>query len=131
MNTIWIVAGFLITFSGFIHAILGDRWIFNQLKAENMRTHYTGEITKITVRWFWHIGSFLIFFMAAVVLAMGFSDTIIPVESESLVAQLLAIIYAGFIGVLVVVNRKNLANLREFPQAILFVIFIALLLIGA
>lgn len=129
MNWYWIIAGFMITFSGFIHMILGDKWIFNQLNANHMETHYTGEITKITVRWFWHIGSFLIFLMAAIVLSMGFTDGFIP--EESFIARLLAVIYAGFIGVLVVVNLQNLSNLKEFPQGVLFIMFIALLLLGS
>lgn len=129
MNWFWIIAGFFIVFSGFIHMILGEKWIFNQLNAENMVTHYTGEITKITVRWFWHVGSFLIFLNASIVLTMGFTDGFIP--EENFVAKLVAIIYAGFIGTLIIVNRKNLGNLRQFPQAILFIIFIALLLLGS
>ena len=129
MNWYWVIGGILITFSGFIHMIFGDRWIFNQLDEETMATHYSGEITKITLRWFWHLGSFLIFFMAVVVLLMGLTDGVVP--AESFIAQLLAIIYAGFIGTLVIVNLKNLGNLKEFPQAILFVIFIALLLLGS
>lgn len=129
MNWYWIIAGFMIAFSGFIHMILGDKWVFNRLKADKMETHYTGEITKITVRWFWHIGSFLIFLMAAIVLSMGFSDGFIP--AESFIARLIAVIYAGFIGVLVIVNLKNLGNLKEFPQGVLFIVFIALLLLGA
>lgn len=129
MNGYWIAAGFMIAFSGFIHMILGDRWIFNRLNASNMETHYTGEITKITVRWFWHIGSFLIFLMAAIVLSMGFTDGFIP--EESFIARLLAVIYAGFIGVLVLVNLKDLSNLKAFPQGILFIVFIVLLLLGS
>lgn len=129
MNWFFVIAGFMIAFSGFIHMILGDKWIFNRLDGEAMATHYTGEITKITLRWFWHLGSFLIFLMAAVALVMGFTEGVVP--AEAFVARLLAVIYVGFLGVLVAVNVKNLGSLKEFPQAILFVIFIVLLVLGS
>ncbi len=129
MNWYWIIAGVLITVSGFIHMILGDRWIFNQLNTEMMSTHYSGEITKITVRWFWHLGIFLIFLMAILVLGMGLTDGFIP--AEPFIAQLFSVIYLGFIGTLIVVNSKNLGNLKEFPQAVLFIIFTVLLLLGS
>ena len=129
MNWYWIVAGAFILFSGFIHMILGDKWIFNRLNEEHLQTYYTGEITKITVRWFWHVGSFIIFFISAIVLSMGLTDGIIP--EEQFMARLLAGIYAGFIGTLVLVNIKKLSNLKEFPQLILFTLFIILLLLGS
>lgn len=128
MNWIWLIASIIILFSGFIHMILGDRWIFNQLSADMMETHYSGEITKITLRWFWHIGSFLIFLMATVTFLMATTDEIIP--SERFIAHAIATVYAGFTAVLIIVNRKQLTNLREFPQAILFIVFILLLLWG-
>lgn len=129
MNWFFVIAGFMIAFSGFIHMILGDRWIFNRLDPADMETHYTGEITKITLRWFWHLGSFLIFVVAIVTLIMGFTEGVVP--SEAFVARLFAVIYGGFIGTLLVVNSKNLGNLRAFPQAGLFIIFIILLLLGS
>ncbi|MEM7032590.1 MAG: hypothetical protein AAF629_23760 [Chloroflexota bacterium] len=129
MNWYWIIAGFLITFSGFVHMILGDKWIFNQLDAVPMETHYSGEITKITLRWFWHVGSFVIFFMAVLVLTMGLTDGLIPVEV--FIARLLIVIYLGFIGTLVAVNIKKIGNLKAFPQLPLFVVFIMLLFLGS
>lgn len=129
MNWIWLIASIMILFSGFVHMILGDRWIFNQLDASTMNTHYSGEITKITLRWFWHVGSFIIFLNAITVFIMAVTDGILP--NESFMAQFVAIIYAGFTVVLIVVNGQKLSNLREFPQAILFIVFIILLLWGA
>ena len=128
MNGFWIAAAVFITISGFIHMILGDRWIFNRLDQTNLETHYSGEITHITMRWFWHVGSFMIFFNAVVVLLMGFSDTIVP--AENFVAWLIIVIYLGFIGTLLAVNIKKLGNLSQFPQAILFLVFIGLLFLG-
>ena len=128
MNGFWLAAGLLITVSGFIHMILGDRWIFNQLDEAGLETHYSPEITKITLRWFWHVGSFMIFFNAVLVLLMALTEGTIP--AENFIATLVIIIYAGFISVLLLVNVENLRNLMQFPQLPLFMVFIVLLYLG-
>ena len=71
----------------------------------------------------------MIFFMAIVTLLMGFTEGLIP--AEPFIATLFITIYGGFIATLVAVNIKDLANLKAFPQAILFVIFITLLWLGS
>lgn len=129
MNWYWLIAGGIILFTGFIHAILGEKWIFSKLHTDNLNTHYTGEVTKNTLRWFWHFGSFMIFGVGSLALTMALSDNIIP--AEQFIGKLLAGIYFGLIALLILCNISDLRNLKEYPQGLIIFGVGVLLWLGA
>lgn len=129
MNWYFLIAGFFVIITGFVHAILGEKWIFDQLKPESLRTHYSGDVTKITLRWFWHVGSFLVFFVGAIALVMGATEGVIP--AEHFIGKLLAIIYLGINGLLILVNLRDLSKLKEYPQLIIMILIMVLLYLGS
>ncbi|MEM7369130.1 MAG: hypothetical protein AAF587_11065 [Bacteroidota bacterium] len=129
MNWYYLIAGFFVIITGFVHMILGEKWLFSFLKAESLDTHYSGEVTKTTLRWFWHFGSFMVFFVGVLALVMGYSDTLIP--AENFIGKLLAIIYLGLNVLLIVLNASQPKNLKEYPQLIIMVVIMVLLFLGS
>ena len=129
MNWYWIVAGCIILFTGFVHAILGEKWLFSKLKPENLDTHYSGKVTKVTLRWFWHFGSFIIFGVGSLALTMALSEKIIP--AEPFIGKLLAGIYFGLTALLLLFNLHDLKSLKEYPQGLIIFAVGVLLWLGA
>ena len=129
MNTYYLIAGILLAVTGTVHMVLGELWIFRKLKAENLETHYTGDVTKTTLRWFWHVGSFIVYFVGTLAFLMALTDDIVP--AEGFVGILCAIIYLGINSLLVVVNMRNPLDLRHYPQLIVMIGIMVLLYLGS
>lgn len=129
MNWYYLIAGIFVVITGFVHAVLGEKWIFSKLKPENLNTHYSGDVTKITLRWFWHVGSFIVFFVGVLALVMALTDGLIP--SEPFIGKLLATIYLGINSLLILVNLKTPKSLREYPQLLIMLLIMVLLYLGA
>lgn len=128
MNWYYAIAGIFVVITGFVHMILGEKLILSRLKQENLSTHYSGDVTKTTLRWFWHVGSFIVFFVGALALLIGFSDGIIP--NEKMVGTLLLIIYMGINGLLILLNITKPKKLMEYPQIIIMLIIMVLFYLG-
>lgn len=109
--------------------ILGEKWIFSKLKTKHLETHYSGDITKTTLRWFWHVGSFIVFFVGILSLSMGLSDQVIP--NESFVGKLLALIYLGINGILIGLHITTPKKIKSYPQLIIMLVIMILLYFGS
>ena len=129
MNWYYLIAGVFVVITGFVHMILGEKWIFSKLKSENLETHYPGEVTKTTLRWFWHVGSFVVFFVGTLALLMAFTEGLIP--AEGFVGKLLAIIYLGINGLLLLLMIPDPKKLRDYPQLIIMIVIMVLLYLGS
>ena len=129
MNWYFIIAGSFTILTGFVHMILGELWIFSKLKPENLETHYSGEITKTTLRWFWHVGSFIVFLVGTMSLLMGFTDRIITDEHQ--MGELLSLIYLGINGLLIGLHITNPKKLKAYPQILIMLVIMVLLFLGA
>lgn len=129
MNTYYLIAGILLVVTGCVHLVLGELWLFRRLRPENLETHYPGSITKTTLRWFWHFGSFMVFFVATLALLMALTDDVVP--AESFVGLLLTIIYLGLNGLLLLLNLPHLRQLTAYPQLLVMLGIMVLLYLGA
>ncbi|MEM7040709.1 MAG: hypothetical protein AAF570_27355 [Bacteroidota bacterium] len=129
MNWLYIIAGIFLCITGFVHLILGEKWLFSKLRVENLETHYSGEVTKTTLRWFWHFGSFMVLLVATTALLMGLTDGLIP--AEDFMGKFLAIIYLGLNSLLIALHLPNPSNLKEYPQLIIMVGIMVLLFLGS
>lgn len=129
MNWYYLIAGVFVIITGFVHMILGEKWIFSRLKPENLETHYSGEVTKTTLRWFWHVGSFIVFFVGILALTMALTNG--TISNEAFTGKLLATIYLGINGLLILLNLPNLKNLKEYPQLLIMLVIMVLLYMGS
>lgn len=129
MNIFWLIAGIFILISGLVHGTLGELWLFASLTDDRLESHYTGEVTRIILRWFWHFGTFMIVAVAALTLTMALTNGIIP--AETFVARLIAGMYGGLLLILALFTLPKPHTLKEFPQALLMVFFVVMLLWGA
>lgn len=129
MNWYYLIAGGFVILTGFVHAILGEKWIFSKLNPAMLNTHYSGDVTKTTLRWFWHVGSFIVFFVGGLALTMGISDGLIP--AESFIGKLLAFIYLGINSLLIVLHISQPKKLKEYPQIIIMMVIMVLLYLGS
>lgn len=128
MNWLWTIAGIIMLMTGLIHSILGEKRIFNNLKTENLKTHYSGEVTKITLRWFWHFSSIMIASIGSIAFLMGCTEEFIP--SEPFLAKILAGVTYGLVVLLVVVNLRDPSNLKYYPQGVVLLVIAFLIWIG-
>ncbi len=129
MNWYYLIAGIFVIITGFVHMILGEKWIFSKLDPAHLQTHYSGEVTKTTLRWFWHVGSFIVFFVGAISLIMGTTTGIIP--NENLVGTLLSIIYLGINSILILLHLSKPKMLKAYPQLIIMLVIMVLLYLGS
>ena len=129
MNWYYIIAAIFLFITGLVHMYLGEKWLFEKLNSENLETHYTGGVTKTTLRWFWHFGSFMVFWVGVLALIMGVTDDMITDENQ--VGKLLASIYLGLNSLLIFLHIKQPTKLKEYPQLIIMIVIMILLYLGS
>lgn len=114
MNWYWTIAGILMLLGGLAHTLIGEKNVISHLKKQKPKTGYEPDVAFNLIRWFWYLGSYISFFVAAIALIIGTTDGII--SNEDLVAKLMSGIIFGFVltfGIIAVLNPKKLSELSQ------------------
>ena len=130
MNGLQASAGFLALLGGFAHMVLGEMWIISPLDPKRLPTTNagSGDTIKRYLRWFWHVGTVMIFLFAGGALLIGLSSV---VPSERLVANILSIWFAGGCLAFCVVAVPSPRHFVRIPQGLLMGLCALLLWFGS
>ena len=117
MNVSLIVLGSLGLIGVLAHIVLGELFIIGALKKKDLPTSFLGDgdVTKRYLRWFWHVGSFVIGASSLSLIVIGI---IYDTSGTQLLARFIAVQFVAIFGVFLIVAIPRPELFIRVPQGV-------------
>ncbi|MBT5095133.1 MAG: hypothetical protein HOM21_12850 [Halobacteriovoraceae bacterium] len=130
MDWYYVITGIMAALGALAHLVLGELWIISPLDPEKLTTQKLhGDTVKRYLRWFWHIGTFYILFLAVGSLYIGLTNRFYMFEP--ILARILAFFFAGMGATYLVVAIPSPRHFYRIPQGPLMILASILLWLGS